>query len=77
MATINGTEVVLPPPEGYVVNFEDPPRNLMTANYVVYAIGLTMSAMFLAQRVFVKIHIQNGMGLEDCMSSHRDIGLMF
>jgi hypothetical protein len=66
MATINGTEVVLPPPEGYEVNFDNPRRNMMTANYVVYAVGLILSVLFLAQRVFVKIHVHTGLGLDDC-----------
>lgn len=54
------------PPEGYQVNLDNPPRNLMTTNFVVYGIGLTLSALFLAQKLFVKIHIHRGLGLEDC-----------
>ena len=66
MATINGTQVAMAPPAGYQVNLDNPPRNLMTTNFVVYAIGLTLSALFLAQKLFVKIHVHRGLGLEDC-----------
>jgi hypothetical protein len=67
MATINGTQVAMAPPEGYQVDFDNPQRNMMAANYIVYAVGLILSAMFLGQKLFVKIHIQRGLGVEDCM----------
>ena len=43
MAEINGTAVALAPPDGYIVDFDNPRRNLLVANYVVMAMGLNLS----------------------------------
>lgn len=69
MAEINGTIVALAPPDGYEVDFDNPKRNLLVANYVVMAVGLSLSLIFLAQRIFVKTHVHRGLALDDCTFS--------
>lgn len=67
MAEINGTLVALPPPEGYVVDFENPQRNSVTVTYVVSGVGMTLALFFLLQRLYVKIFVRNKFGIDDGM----------
>ncbi|CAG9950809.1 unnamed protein product [Clonostachys rosea f. rosea IK726] len=50
-ATINGVVVVMEPPEDYVVDFDNPQRNYVLANYLVAGFGMVFAFLFLAQRL--------------------------
>ncbi|KAF5023428.1 hypothetical protein F66182_4528 [Fusarium sp. NRRL 66182] len=54
MSEINGTLVAVLPPEGYVVDFDNPQRNSVLGAYVVSGIGMGLALFFLFQRLFVK-----------------------
>ncbi|KAJ4250140.1 hypothetical protein NW762_011951 [Fusarium torreyae] len=57
MAEINGTLVAVAPPEGYIVDFDNPARNSITGAYVVSGIGMSLALFFLLQRLFVKTFV--------------------
>lgn len=67
MAEINGTIVAIPPPEGYVVDFDNPERNSVAATYAVSSIGIIAAFLFLLQRLYVKAFIRNKLGIDDGM----------
>lgn len=67
MALVNGTMVAIPPPDGYVVDFDNPQRNSVEAAYAVSAVGLTLATMFVGQRLYVKGALRGTLGLDDCM----------
>uniref|UniRef100_A0A8H7K6U7 Rhodopsin domain-containing protein n=1 Tax=Bionectria ochroleuca TaxID=29856 RepID=A0A8H7K6U7_BIOOC len=64
-ATINGVVVVMEPPEDYVVDFDNPQRNYVLANYLVAGFGMVFAFLFLAQRLYVKAFITRSFALED------------
>ncbi|KAK3367556.1 hypothetical protein B0H63DRAFT_83670 [Podospora didyma] len=64
-AFVNGVPVVMPPPEGYVVDFDNPERNSVTEAYWLFAVGNLLSLLFVLQRVYVKIFVQRRIQLED------------
>ncbi|KAH7094508.1 hypothetical protein FB567DRAFT_484751 [Paraphoma chrysanthemicola] len=53
MANINGTMVLVPPPPGYVVDFENPQRQLETQVYTVVAVENVLAFAFLLQRLTI------------------------
>ncbi|KAH6884932.1 hypothetical protein B0T10DRAFT_577330 [Thelonectria olida] len=67
MAEVNGVLVAIPPPDGYVVDFDNPQRNSVTATYVICGIGMTLALFFLLQRLYVKAFIRNTFGVDDVL----------
>ncbi|KAH7128055.1 hypothetical protein B0J13DRAFT_453815 [Dactylonectria estremocensis] len=67
MAEINGTLVAIAPPEGYVVDFDNPQRNSVAATYAVSSIGIIAAFLFLLQRLYVKAFIRNKLGIDDAL----------
>jgi hypothetical protein len=65
----NGVITVLPAPEGYVVNFDDPRRNGDIATYWIFGVGFFLATLFLVQRLYVKIFLRRNLGLDDGTSS--------
>jgi hypothetical protein len=55
MTTIDGVMVLLPPPEGYVVDFDNPARQGIPDAYFVAGFGLAISFLFFMQRMYVKV----------------------
>lgn len=68
MTTIDGVMVLFPPPEGYVVNFDNPARQGVPDAYLVAGFGLAISFLFFMQRMYVKIFLTGGLQLDDCES---------
>lgn len=66
MSVVNGVVVALPPPEGYVVDFDNPQRRYVVAVYVVSGLGMLFSFVFMLQRLFVKIYVHHSLRLDDC-----------
>ncbi|KAI0177527.1 hypothetical protein BJ166DRAFT_600097 [Pestalotiopsis sp. NC0098] len=64
---INGTEVLLPPPDGWVVNFTHPYRDETTKAHVLLAFGLEfpISTLFLIQRLYTSYFVLRKLQPED------------
>ncbi|KAM5344600.1 hypothetical protein ACJ41O_013135 [Fusarium nematophilum] len=67
MAEINGTLVAIPPPEGYVVDFNNPQRQAVEATYVICGVGMSLALFFLFQRLYVKLFVRNNFGIDDVL----------
>ncbi|CAG1986809.1 unnamed protein product [Fusarium graminearum] len=65
MTTIDRVMVLFPPPEGYVVNFDNPARQGVPDAYLVAGFGLAISFLFFMQRMYVKIFLTGGLQLDD------------
>ncbi|RYO75447.1 hypothetical protein DL766_002534 [Monosporascus sp. MC13-8B] len=52
MSVVNGVTVVMPPPEGYVVDFENPQRQYVQQYHGVYIGGMTVMFFFVAQNLY-------------------------
>lgn len=66
MTTIDGVMVLIPPPEGYVVDFDNPLRQGVPDAYLVAGFGLAISFLFFMQRMYVKIFLTGGLQVDDC-----------
>ncbi|KAH7028949.1 uncharacterized protein B0I36DRAFT_244366 [Microdochium trichocladiopsis] len=62
---VNGVPVAMPPPEGYIVDFDNPQRNSVTAAYCLYGIGNALALLMMGQRVYFRAAIQKTVYLED------------
>jgi hypothetical protein len=65
MTDINGTLVLVPPPSGYSVNFENPQRQLQTQVYTVFVVENLFAFIFLIQRLYTKIFLMKLFQIED------------
>ncbi|KAM5346656.1 hypothetical protein ACJ41O_009661 [Fusarium nematophilum] len=64
---VNGTTVVMPPPDGYEVDFENPQRQAVHEAYYVAGFGMAMSFLFISQRLYVKFFLTGGVQIDDNM----------
>jgi hypothetical protein len=69
MADSNGTITIIPAPEGYVVDFENPQMQYVVKSYIVVAVEMTLAFIFLVQRLYTKIAIMKKFQLEDSKST--------
>ncbi|KAK8085696.1 hypothetical protein PG997_006967 [Apiospora hydei] len=67
MLTTRADEIVTlaPPPDGYVVNFENPRRRADIQTYWCFGVGNLLALIFLAQRFYTKLHIVKSFQLDD------------
>ncbi|EGY17065.1 uncharacterized protein VDAG_08229 [Verticillium dahliae VdLs.17] len=65
MSVVNGVLVAIPPPEGYVVDFDNPRRNSVLTAYVVSAVGMVFALLFILQRLYVKAFVRHSLGIDD------------
>jgi hypothetical protein len=65
MSNTNGTITAIPPPEGYVVDFDKPETQYVAQSYTVAAVEMTLAFVFLTQRLYTKIFIMKKFQLED------------
>ncbi|KAF6832186.1 hypothetical protein CPLU01_06285 [Colletotrichum plurivorum] len=63
----NGIETFSKPPDGYVVDFDNPKRQLLLEHYLVFAIGSPLALIALAQRFYTKIWLANGLHVDDAL----------
>ncbi|KAH6640034.1 integral membrane protein [Truncatella angustata] len=63
--TVNGIEVLLQAPDGYVVDLANPQRNGEHGAYWAYGIGTFLAVLFLAQRLFVRVVVGSGLQIDD------------
>ncbi|KAH8178914.1 integral membrane protein [Sarocladium implicatum] len=60
-----GVEVLALPPPDYEVDFDNPRREAVPVPYYVAAFGATLTLIFMAQRIFVKLRLSGGLQLDD------------
>ncbi|TLD18110.1 hypothetical protein PspLS_10465 [Pyricularia sp. CBS 133598] len=65
MVSINDTRVPLPPPPGYVVDFDNPKRIMIPAAYWVDGVGMVLALLFLLQRLYTKLFLMNTFTADD------------
>ena len=65
MPMTNGVLTVLPPPAGYVVDFDNPARIGNVAGYWVTGIALVISTSCLAMRMYTKLVITKNFSFDD------------
>ncbi|KAI1862647.1 uncharacterized protein JN550_010172 [Neoarthrinium moseri] len=58
MSLINGVLTLLPPPEGYDVDFDHPQRQLGLALHLIYGFGSLLAVGFLSQHLYIKWWLQ-------------------
>ncbi|KAK3323315.1 hypothetical protein B0T19DRAFT_201400 [Cercophora scortea] len=64
-AIVNGVPVAMPPPPGYVVDFDHPERNSVTEAYWLFGAGNFICLLFVLQRAYVRVVLQRRVQLED------------
>jgi len=67
MATVNGVTTIIPPPDGYDVDFANPQRRLVTETYVVFIVENILALAFLGQRLYTKIRLMKQFQIDDGM----------
>lgn len=65
MTDVNGTLTLIPPPPGYVVDFENPQRQLETQVYTVIVVGNLLALAFLSQRLYTRFRLMRLFQVED------------
>ncbi|KAF5250827.1 hypothetical protein FANTH_4018 [Fusarium anthophilum] len=63
--SISGTEVFRLPPEGYVVDFENPKQQYVLEHYLIFGIGAPIALIALLQRFYTKIFLSKGLQIDD------------
>lgn len=58
---------MLPAPPGYAVDFNHPLRrhDIVNITYFIWGLGMVLSCLFLAQRLYVKLTVRKKFGLDD------------
>lgn len=69
--TTNGVVTYSSPPEGYVVDFDNPQRRLHIQHYWVFGIEWFLACLALGQRLYTKIFLTKGLKIDD--GRYRDI----
>lgn len=69
MSTVNGVTTIIPPPDGYEVDFANPQRRLVTETYVIFIVENILALAFLGQRLYTKIRLMKQFQIDDGMVS--------
>ncbi|TQN64198.1 Satratoxin biosynthesis SC1 cluster protein 4 [Colletotrichum shisoi] len=67
MPVVNGVVTVLPPPDGYVVDFENPQRQAVPQVYYVAGSGTFLGLLLMAQRLYTKAFLVGRLQWDDDM----------
>lgn len=67
--TTNGVVTFSSPPEGYVVDFENPQKNLHVEHYWLFAVGGLLATLSLGQRLYTRIYLAKGLHIDDGMNT--------
>jgi hypothetical protein len=65
MSTVDGVTTIIPPPDGYEVNFANPQRRLITETYVIFIVENILALAFLGQRLYTKIRLMKQFQIDD------------
>ena len=60
----DGTITLLPPPEGYEVNYADPARQANIETYYVTAFGNALAFLFILQKLYVNIGLEKKLQID-------------
>ncbi|TPX14011.1 uncharacterized protein E0L32_000405 [Thyridium curvatum] len=60
-----GIPTLVPPPEGYIVDFENPQRQAVLEHYLIFGIGGPLAFIALMQRFYTKIFLSKGLQIDD------------
>ncbi|KAM0331306.1 hypothetical protein ACHAQA_002976 [Verticillium albo-atrum] len=63
--TTNGVQTIVPPPEGYVVDFEHPQQQKVLEHYLIFGILGPLAFVALLQRYYTKIFLSKGLQMDD------------
>ncbi|KAG7402564.1 hypothetical protein Forpe1208_v017155 [Fusarium oxysporum f. sp. rapae] len=69
--SINGTEVFRLPPEGYVVDFDNPKQQYALEHYLIFGIGAPIALIALVQRFYTKIRLYKRIQVDDSSIAQR------
>ncbi|KAM9881126.1 hypothetical protein VDGL01_04752 [Verticillium dahliae] len=61
----NGVQTLVPPPEGYVVDFENPQQQKVLEHYLIFGILGPLAFIALLQRYYTKIFLSKGLQVDD------------
>jgi hypothetical protein len=64
----NGVTTFLPPPERYVVDFDNPQQQDALKHFLIFGILGSLAILCLLQRLYVKYYITRGLKIDDGMS---------
>lgn len=65
MSSCETDTALVPAPEGYDVDFCNPQRRADIATYWCFGVGMVLSLLFTAQRLYVKLGIGTGWQVDD------------
>lgn len=63
---VNGVKVFTQPPEGYVVDFDNPRQQKVVEHYAIFGVFGTLAFIALCQRYYTKIWLSKGLQVDDC-----------
>ncbi|KAF5658961.1 monocarboxylate transporter [Fusarium denticulatum] len=63
----NGVITFLPPPEGYVVDFDNPQQQDALKHFLIFGILGSLAILCLLQRLYVKYYITRGLKIDDVL----------
>ncbi|KAF5562457.1 monocarboxylate transporter 2 [Fusarium phyllophilum] len=63
----NGVITFLPPPEGYVVDFDNPQQQEALKHFLIFGILGSLAILCLLQRLYVKYYITRGLKIDDVL----------
>ncbi|KAM0323242.1 hypothetical protein ACHAQA_008833 [Verticillium albo-atrum] len=62
---VNGVEVLVPAPPGYVVDFDNPQRQYVMEHYLIFGILGPLAFIALVQRFYTKMFLAKGLQIDD------------
>lgn len=65
LAITDGVATLIPAPEGYKVDFDNPKRNGDITCYCVTGVGSFIALLFLAQRLYVRGVLRKRLKIDD------------
>jgi hypothetical protein len=65
MSNVNGIQTIIPPPNGYEVDFANPQRRLVTETYILFILENIIALCFLVQRLYTKIRLMKQFQIDD------------
>ncbi|TID16877.1 integral membrane protein [Venturia nashicola] len=65
MPNVNGTLTMIPPPDGYEVDFANPQRRLVIETYILFALENVLALIFLVQRLYTKVRLMKKFQIDD------------
>lgn len=61
---VQGVEVFMAPPKGYVIDFENPQQHTVLVGYILAGVGIVMAMIFFIQYLYVKLWLMQVLDIE-------------